>query len=230
MTKNLEEQKYVVTLDDDPMVASLISKIIMIKSISFEKTDKLLRNIDKLNPEAAFIDINLGLNESGLDVVPQIKERWVNCPIIVITSYEASSFIGDALASGADDFIVKPLRKAEVLARYRARRRQHLQLSKKNTINFSDINLFPLYRKLQGPKGEAFLTPIEQNILQSLIENDGDTLERSLIKRQVWGNIVVSDSALDRHIHGLKHKLKECSLAVKLGSIYGKGYNLNLST
>ena len=61
MTKNLEEQKYVVTLDDDPMVASLISKIIMIKSISFEKTDKLLRNIEKLNPEAAFIDINLGI-------------------------------------------------------------------------------------------------------------------------------------------------------------------------
>lgn len=228
-TRQSEAQRkspYTVTLDDDPLVSRLIAKITGMNSLPFASAAKLRECAKNYGPAAAFVDINLGMDECGLDIVPFLKQMWAHCPIIVVTSAQTSEAIGDALAAGADDFISKPFNQEELIARFRARRHQHAQLSEKSRIEFGDIVLFPLYRKLSGPEGEAFLSPIEQSIIRALIDSEGNLVRRLVLKRQVWGNVKVSDSALDRHIHGVRTKIKDTSQILKLRSVYGKGYVL----
>ena len=220
-----ESKEYTITLDDDPMIVKIIEKFLGFPSLPYKSAEKLLANAKKYTPQAAFIDIQLE-DECGLDIIPELKRIWPFTPLIAITASSPAESIGDALASGADDFIGKPLKKEELVSRYLARKRQADAVSRQSEIRYGDLILNFLQKRLSGEKGETFISPKEQAILTELIEANGTPVSRDTLIRKCWGSVKVSSGVLDRHVSGVRSAINNTSEKVEIKTRYGKGYFL----
>lgn len=220
------KQAHTVTLDDDPLVSTLIQQILGINTIAFENITHLQQSSLELNPVGVFVDIHLANGECGLEILPTLRERWPMSPVIVMTSDPDESMVGHALALGANDFILKPLRHGELRARYLARQLEMELLRHQTLLTFGDVTLNTQYKSLIGPKGSCFLSPREVDILGFLIKTNGVRIDKSTLKATIWGNISVGDNALDRKLFDVRKSIKSVSDAVKLRSIYRHGIEL----
>ncbi len=217
---------YTLTLDDDPVIAELLQQILGVRTVAFESITSLKKSDSDLNPIGIFVDIHLANGECGLEVLPTLRARWPLSPIIVMTSDPDESIVGQALAMGANDFILKPIRPGELKARYSARQLEMELRSHQTQLNFGDLSLNIQYKSLSGPKGECFLSPREVDILCFLIRTKGALVDKNTLKGRIWGNISVGDNALDRKLFDVRRSIHSVSDGVKLRSIYRHGIEL----
>lgn len=220
------EPSYVVVLDDDKLVAKVLEDMLSLKAFCFERASQLLEAKSELDPFGVFVDIYLNKHECGLDFVPELRRAWPLAPIIVITGDDDEELVSHALAAGAHDFLIKPLRPTDVMARLMARRNELLARSEARQVGFGDIVLDSQYRTLTGPKGQLYVSGRELEILVFLARMDGNPVERNVIRRQVWGNLHVSSNALDRKLFEVRKAIRETSDKLEVKSIYGKGVAL----
>jgi two-component system KDP operon response regulator KdpE len=223
---SLNFNKYTLTLDDDAMVGKVIEKVTGIRTVAFLSSKDLIERLGKLQPIAAFIDINLGLDECGLDLIPILRKQWINCPILVITGDPTEQAVGDALNSGADDFLQKPIRAKELLARLQVRLADYAERRARTTFQFGDVIADPAHRVIEGPAGKRYLSPIEMNLILCLWQGKGSIVPRAKLKKHAWAEIAVTDSALDRKLFEVRKALNDVSKSVSLKSHYGKGVRL----
>lgn len=226
MPNTNQPNEYTITLDDDPMVSKMIQKALGIKTIAFTSAEKLAADADRYHPVAAFIDIHLDADKNGLSIIPALKEKWPFCPILVITGDPTDDAVTEALASGADDFLRKPIRPKELSARLQTRLVDQAQKEAKNVIHFADVTLDRAYRALRGPNGERYLSPTETNLFLALVQARGTTVPRSTLKMRCWDQITVSNNALDRKIYELRRALQEVGSHLEIGTAYGVGFSL----
>jgi len=230
MIRAVNPSQYVVTLDDDPMVPKLIERTLGMKSITFTSARKLVNQAGQYSPVAAFIDINLGESESGLDTVPQLRNKWPFCPIIVITVDPSDDAVSNALTAGADDFIHKPIRPKELIARVQVRLNDVAEKESKSTIQVGDLIIDLSHRVLRGKVSERYLSQTEINLLNTLVNAKGSIVSRSTLKRRGWGQVAVSDNALDRKMYEVRQAIKEVSENVGIRTCYGIGFVLETET
>lgn len=221
-----EQEKYTVTLDDDPMVHKIIEKSTDFKSLMFDNPEELDKQSAKMKPVAAFVDIDLGGEKSGLSIVPTLRKNWPYIPILVVTSSPTESAISKALTSGADDFIRKPIIPEELTARLQLRLNDSAQKEAKEIINFGDISIDYVHRKVVGPKGLHYGSPIEINLLATLANTEGALVEKESLKLRCWGQANVTDNALHRRLHAVRRLLKDVSDKVVIQTKYGVGFLL----
>ncbi len=214
---------YTLTVDDDPIVGKLIEGSLGIPSKSFASAQEVLSQAAELNPIAIFLDVHLN-EENGLAAIPELRKHWRYCPILVITGDNNESAIAEALALGADDFIMKPLRAREVVARLQARLADQALKKDNQSIVYGDVTLDQVHRVLRGPRGERYLSPTEMNLLGSLMRSSGTTLERNVLKNQCWDHIAVSDNALDRKVFEVRRALNDVGSRCSIGTAYGVGF------
>lgn len=224
----IEEQnsEYLVTIDDDPRIARFIEAVMGLKSFHFSDEKSLKSWEKKLNPAGIFVDINLNNDENGLDLIPKLRALWPLAPIIVMTCDPAEKYVGEALASGADDFVLKPLSPAELHARYRARANQRKIIQGGRLVRFGDLELDTGYRTLKSPLGMENLAIKEAEILACLMRTPSILVSKDELKRQVWGGVSVSDNSVDRKVFELRKSIKRLSRQVELHSVYGKGLSV----
>lgn len=219
---------YTVTLDDDPMVHKIIERSVGLKSMPYHNAEALLQVADTLKPVAVFIDINLGLEDSGLRVIPTLREKWSYCPMIVVTSDPSEVAVSEALASGADDFVTKPIRGKELLARLQARLVDQALKEAKQAIRFGDITFDTAHRMLAGSRGNRYLSTTETNLLLCLLQAKGTIVLRDTLKLRCWGPLKVSDGALDRKIYEVRRALEEIGGETTIRTAYGVGFGLEI--
>lgn len=226
----MQDQKdYIITIDDDPMMQKLLEKATGIPSLLFTSLSDFESKIDTLHPVAIFVDVHIGTDENGIDILPKLKEQWPFSPIIVITGDQNESAIGDALAGGADDFIHKPINTKEVVARLQARLSELAKREAKQIVQIGDITLDKSHRIVShATNGIRYLSPTELNLLNCLLDAKGTVVRRDAMKRQCWGQIYVSDNALNRKLHEVRRALKELSNSVSIRTIYGTGFVLEV--
>lgn len=225
-----ESLPYIVTIDDDPVICSLLETIVNLKSFSFPTVTELLAKKDLLKPVGVFVDIHLAENECGLDIVPIIRKVWPLAPVIVMTGDDSEALISRALSAGANDFILKPLRPTEVIARLNARRNDLKVRSEAKSLKIGDIVLDFQHKTLTGPKGQQFQSNREMGILAYLIQSHGTVLDKESIKNHVWGKVSVSNNALDRKIFEVRKSVREASNLLEIKTVYGKGVVLQYSS
>lgn len=218
---------YTITLDDDPMVHQIIERATRIPSKLYEDPKKLAAELPDLQPKAAFVDLNLGDHEAtGLDLVPLIRKTFPFCPILVVTSSPAEEAIAKALATGADDFIRKPIIPEEVDARLKLRMEDAAKKAAKEVIEYGDVQIDCIHRTITGPRGQRFLSPIESTLLACLANMDGSIVQKDTLKVRCWGQIKVTDNALHRKLHAVRALLKDVSDNVFIQTKYGVGFAL----
>jgi DNA-binding response OmpR family regulator len=181
-------------------------------------------------PDLILLDLKLP-DIDGLQVCRRLRADFDTLPIIILTARSEEIDIVIGLDAGADDYVVKPFRLAELLARVRA----HLRRPNRPTEAESEVLLLgnvevdlAARRALVTDRGELPLRPKEFDLLTFLMLHSGRALTRSRITEDVWGS--QSDSTtktLDVHIGTLRRKMLDVGATVHITTIRGIGYRLD---
>lgn len=140
------------------------------------------------NHQPDLIILDLGLpDEDGQVVLKRIRE-WYTKPILILTVKNAEEEIVTALDNGANDYLVKPFRTQELLARIRTALRNLNQNENEPIIQFGEILIDFTARIVKLKNDILKLTTTEYNLLSILVKNEGRVLTHQYLLKQVWGN------------------------------------------
>jgi two-component system response regulator RegX3 len=186
-----------------------------------------LEQFDLVQPDLVLLDVMLPLI-SGVDVCREIRSRS-RVPIIMVTakSSEIDTVVG--LEMGADDYVSKPYRLRELVARMRAAlRRAPLPAPAANTVSLG-VGEVSLDRERHEVfvRGEPVTLPLKEfELLAVLLDNAGRVLPRDVLIDRVWGADYVGDTkTLDVHIKRLRAKVEvDPSKPRSIVTIRGLGY------
>src|SRR6185436_13083575 len=143
-------------------------------------------------PELIILDLGLP-DKDGLVVLHELRQ-WHTNPIIILSVQNAEETIIKALDKGANDYLSKPWRTGELLARIRSALRTSSQEDSEPIINTDDLQI-DLHSRAVRKKGEVVkLTTTEYSLLALLAKNEGKVLTHQYLLRQVWGPGYVSQS------------------------------------
>ncbi|MGE0174138.1 MAG: response regulator transcription factor [Oligoflexales bacterium] len=184
------------------------------------------------SPNIAVVDLTgpSELANAMVDNIPKLRQLWPFTPIVVLTDLSSSDLLARALKSGADDFLRTPLRAEELSMRIQIRLERSKDKTPKKAIIFGDTTIDCDLKMLKGPKGKRFVSPLEISILSHLANADGSLLEKETLKSRCWGQMEVTDNALHRKLHEIRHILKTVSDHVTIKSKYGSGFYLKAET
>lgn len=219
-------KRYTVTLDDDPMMAPIIGRTMGIPSLAFVSAEVLLKRAASFDPVAAFIDVHLGLDVSGLDAIPHLRGIWKYTPIIIITSDDNAAIVGDALAAGANDFIRKPIQGPELIGRLQARVAEMNQLRYRDEIVIGDLTFSKNDGLVLLGEKRVYLPKLEAKLFTILLENREMMVTKENLKRRLWGELNVASNTLDKRISRLRGFLAELDAPLRIEVDYGKGVGL----
>ncbi|TBM21354.1 two-component system response regulator KdpE [Hafnia paralvei] len=156
------------------------------------------------------IILDLGLPDGdGLDFIRDLRQ-WSSIPVIVLSARAEESDKVLALDAGADDYLSKPFGVAELLARVRVSLRRYAQQNQESPlIQFSDIEVDLINRRVTRAGEDLHLTPIEFRLLTELIANAGKVLTQRQLLSTVWGpNYVEHSHYLRIYMGHLRQKLE----------------------
>jgi len=191
---------------------------------------------DDLDPDLVLLDVMLP-KVSGLDVCRELRSRS-SVPIIMVTAKGAEIDTVVGLEVGADDYVTKPYRLRELVARMRAvlRRRPGddaaptVPLSEDDVVTVGDVTLDHQRHEVTIRGAEARLPLKEFELLALLLENAGRVLTRDTLIDRVWGSDYVGDTkTLDVHVKRLRSKVEEDPAnPSRIVTIRGLGYKYEL--
>jgi DNA-binding response OmpR family regulator len=169
------------------------------------------------------IVLDLGLPElDGLEVCRRLRSEGRATPVLVLTARadEVDTVIG--LDAGADDYVTKPFRLAELLARVRAL----LRRGSAETQVVQGVRIDPEARRAWSGETELELTTKEFDLLWALIRDAGKVVTREQLMRDVWGaKWWASTKTLDMHVSWLRRKLGDDAHSSKyITTVRGVGF------
>jgi len=182
---------------------------------------------DAVHPDLVLLDVMLP-KMSGFDVCREIRNRS-NVPIIMLSAKSAEIDTVVGLEVGADDYVSKPFRLRELVARMRAALRRAPkgdQPESKDVLDVGVVRLDPERHEVfvRGKRVELPLKEFE--LLEVLLDNAGRVLTRDTLIQRVWGFDYVGDTkTLDVHVKRLRAKIEETpSAPTHIVTIRGLGY------
>jgi DNA-binding response OmpR family regulator len=198
--------------------------------ISALEGKKGLKAVENESPDIVILDINLP-DISGFEVLESIR-HFSDVPVIIVTVREDEVDELRGLEMGADDYIIKPFRPANLLTRAQAvLRRSGGRKDDENTpaLNFGQINIDPSKQGITVKGESVHLTRNESRILYSLARNAGKVVTQETLKQNVWGSEAqyIENGALKRYIYQLRTKLGDTEEPPNLIlNEHGIGYRL----
>ncbi len=169
------------------------------------------------------LDVMLpGMN--GFEVCRSLREAGVKSLVLIITARDTLEDKVEGLDAGADDFVCKPFRVAEVLARMRALLRRGQSGS--TSLQVGDLSLDPNTRLAKRGDKTIHLSATEYSLLEYLMRHAGQTMPRAVILDHVWQyDFAGQDNVLDCYIGYLRQKIdKGCDPLIHTSR--GVGYRL----
>ncbi len=143
-------------------------------------------------PDLIILDLGLP-DKDGLTVLQELRQ-WHTNPIIILSVQNSEEVIIKALDSGANDYLSKPFRTGELLARIRSALRSSTQEETDPIIDSDDLQI-DLYSRTVKKKGELIkLTTTEYSLLAIFAKNDGKVLTHQYLLRSVWGPGFINQS------------------------------------
>ncbi len=230
----------ILVVDDERDIADLIEIYLKNENYTiykFYSAKEALECIENKEMDLAILDIMLP-DINGFSICQKIREKYTY-PIIMLTAKDGETDKITGLTLGADDYVTKPFRPLELVARVKAQLRRYNKytpMSKPGAQNVQGAVL--TYKKLSLNtqtyecmlNGEDIsLTPTEFSILRILLENQGVVVSLENLFHSVWKDEYYSrnSSTITVHIRHLREKLKDISEKPQyIKTIWGVGYKI----
>lgn len=177
-------------------------------------------------PDVVVLDLGLP-DMDGLEVLKELRSRS-SVPILILSVREAEETIVNALDGGADDYLTKPFRTGELLARIRALLRHRLSGQEDQVFTSEDLTV-DLSARTVAVRGQPVrLTPTEYTLLALFVKNAGKVLTHSYLLREVWGPAYAEETQYLRVFVGqLRKKIeRDPTTPCMLVTESGVGYRL----
>ena len=181
-------------------------------------------------PDLVLLDLMLP-GGSGLDLLQALREQGSEVPVLILTAMGEEEDIVKGLELGADDYITKPFRVAELLARVKAalRRSQREEAASPHRTKVGRLEVEPASGKAWQDGQEIKLTLREQQLLLTLARHPGRVYSRDQILRLCWGDEYEGTSrTVDNFVCSLRAKVeKDPGKPRHLVTVRGLGYRLD---
>lgn len=177
--------------------------------------------------DAILLDVQLP-DGDGRDLCLRLRQHGVRIPIIMLTGATSEADVVAGLDSGANDYIAKPFRLGELLARLRSQFRT-FEASDDVAYRIGSFLFRPAARVLQDRVGNrrVRLTDKEASVLRYLCRAEGQPVSRQTLLREVWGYSPAADShTVETHIYRLRRKIEPEPGQIRLLTNVGGGYRL----
>ncbi|HXY74269.1 MAG TPA: response regulator transcription factor [Dehalococcoidales bacterium] len=202
----------VLVIEDDEDVVDAISISFQIgwpgvELISTAEGKAGVELAESKNPNIIILDLGLP-DISGFDVLRQIR-RFSNVPIIILTAVAEEDDMIKGLEWGADDYVTKPFRKMELLARVKAILRRQNSSPEECPLSCGSLRYDPPSRKFFQNDREVVLTVTESNILYQLMKKSNQVISYMDLAELVWGDDYPgAGNSLKVHIRHLRKKIE----------------------
>lgn len=200
----------ILVVDDDPAVAEMTG--IVLRGDGFDPVfcdhgDRAMEVFHETNPDVILLDLMLP-GKSGIDICREIR-AVSGVPIIMLTAKSDTVDVVLGLESGADDYIPKPFKPRELIARVRARLRRN-ENAVPAVVRVADLEIDVTGHKVTRDGEMIPLTPLEFDVLVTLARAPGQVFTREVLLEDVWGYRHAADTRLvNVHIQRLRAKIEK---------------------
>ena len=217
----------VLVVDDEESILDFVQMGLEYEGFTVEVvTDgpKALESFAARRPDLVILDLNLpGLD--GMEVCRRVRQSS-DVPIIMLTARGDVDERVEGLEAGADDYLPKPFRFKELLARVRAVLRRRVSLVEQ-TLRYGDLLLNRGTRELFQDGRPIQLTPREFDLLEQFMLHPRQVMTRDVMLDRVWGTDYIGDGNLiEVHISALRDKLGDHQRKL-IRTVRGLGYALS---
>ncbi|KAA1426992.1 MtrAB system response regulator MtrA [Nocardioides antri] len=199
----------VLVVDDDAPLAEMLS--IVLRQEGFDshvcaRGDIALNAFREYRPDVVLLDVMLP-GRDGIDVCKEIRAES-GVPIVMLTARGDTVDVVVGLESGADDYVVKPFKPKELIARIRARVRRTDTVTSE-TLTLKDLSIDVAGHSVTRDGTEIPLTPLEFDLLLCLARRPWQVFTRQVLLEEVWGYHHAADTRLvNVHVQRLRSKVE----------------------
>lgn len=178
----------ILVIDDEAQIRKLLQ--ITLESNGFKTTYAITGKegiIVAANHPPDLIILDIGLPDmNGQEVLKQLRE-WYQKPIIMLSVQSDEESIVTALDNGANDYLIKPFRTGELLARIKTTLRNNILTESNPVIIYKNLEINFSTRVVKKQNEIIKLTSTEYNLLSLLVKSEGRVLTHQFLLREVWG-------------------------------------------
>ena len=221
----------VLVVDDDAALAEMLT--IVLRNEGFEPRvcatgDQALAVFRDFRPDLVLLDLMLP-GKDGIDVCREIRAES-GVPIVMLTAKSDTIDVVVGLESGADDYVAKPFKPKELVARIRARVRRHDE-GGPETLTIGDLTIDVAGHQVTRAGTSISLTPLEFDLLVCLARKPWQVFTREVLLEQVWGYRHAADTRLvNVHVQRLRSKVEHDPESPEIVvTVRGVGYKAGTS-
>jgi DNA-binding response OmpR family regulator len=218
----------VLIVEDDAAIGQVLQRSLQLEgyevSLAPDGVSALEQAYD-FEPDAVILDLGLPRLD-GIDVAKRLREDEDDTPILILTARDALEARVEGLDVGADDYLVKPFERQELLARMRAllRRRPPRGMA---PLRVGDLMLNPDTHEVKRGEREIELTQREFELLEYMMRNERLVISRQKLLDEVWGYDPFSiTNTIEVFVSNLRRKLEAGGEPRLLHTVRGAGYVL----
>jgi two-component system response regulator MtrA len=199
----------VLVVDDDAALAEMLT--IVLRNEGFDSRvcltgDRALADFRDYRPDVVLLDLMLP-GKDGIDVCKEIRAES-GIPIVMLTARSDTIDVVVGLESGADDYVVKPFKPKELIARIRARVRR-FEDAAPEMLTIGDLAIDVAGHEVVRDDTPIPLTPLEFDLLVCLARKPWQVFTREVLLEQVWGYRHAADTRLvNVHVQRLRSKVE----------------------
>jgi two-component system response regulator MtrA len=208
-SNSLATKGRVLVVDDDAALAEMLT--IVLRQEGFDsrmcfRGDEALDAFRDYKPDVVLLDVMLP-GKDGIDVCKEIRNES-GVPIVMLTAKGDTVDVVVGLESGADDYVVKPFKPKELVARIRARVRR-VDSSSHESLKIGDLTIDVAGHVVSREDETISLTPLEFDLLLCLARKPWQVFTREVLLEQVWGYRHAADTRLvNVHVQRLRSKVE----------------------
>jgi DNA-binding response OmpR family regulator len=222
-----ERSPRVLVVEDDDAIAQVLQRSLRMEGYEVRVADDGIAALDQAHaflPDLVILDLGLPRLD-GIEVAKQLRESD-DVPILVLTARDAVEARVEGLDSGADDYLVKPFERQELLARMRALLRRRPPRGSA-PLRVGDLTLNADTHEVIRGERQIELTQREFELLEYLMRNERIVISRQRLLDEVWGYDPFSTTnTIEVFVSNLRRKLEADGDPRLLHTIRGAGYVL----
>lgn len=191
----MSSNQSILIIDDEAQIRKLLTITLQsnnYKVIEAATGSEGVKLVSSHTPDLVLLDLGLP-DESGHEVLRHLRE-WFSNPILIISVQTNEEDIVRALDNGANDYLIKPFRTGELLARIRSALKKAGSEPNIPTVSFNDLSIDFANRVVKKDNSIVKLTATEYALLSLFARNDGKVLTHQFLLKQVWGSSHVNES------------------------------------
>jgi two-component system response regulator MprA len=217
----------VLVVEDDEEIAQVLQRSLRLEGYEVKLAhdgEVALEIADAFNPDLVILDLGLPKLD-GIEVAKRLRADD-DVPILVLTARDAVESRVEGLDSGADDYLVKPFERQELLARLRAMLRRRPPRGSASVV-VGDLSLNPDTHEVKRSERPVELTQREFELLEYLMRNERIVVPRQRLLEEVWGyDPFATTNTIEVFVSNLRRKLEAGGEDRLLHTIRGAGYVL----